>query len=759
MGTLLFFITLLFPQQPANGCGIAYEEYFGYSFIQPNILRLDDGFAPYFLDIGEIYDEYISPKETQILNNVQEWRERFCNKPSATDMHYVIYKAPIKQLIDLKQVMISDKLKLSYAGRKMSTNSFSKYLYRHKCFETVDYLIFAKSCEPHVVATKMWEDKEKDINAMMELIKKGKKQFLETKSYYFRLRYAYQIIRLAHYAKKYELTLELYDYLMPKIDNDPSLIEYWIMGHKAGALQKTGKTVEAAYLYSLVFANCPEKRESAIRSFKIKTDEEWGQCLLLCQNNRERATLYALRAHKENSQLITEMKDIYQLDPLNSNLESLALGETKRLEKDLLGYTFNDKKKINKKYFGLPRKVAGENVIQLLTFVQQIVKEKKTKRQDFWKILEGYLEVLSGDYYYAKQSFEKASHIVTNDTLKYQLKVFELALEINAWDKITPEVEERIVEIKKDRKKYLEKNPDFDDMLRDKMAWLYHNNGDEAKAFLCYNNITDLRPNPVLTIVNDLLDLTSKKDITEIEKLMITKADGTTIRNDVIDMKANYFLSTFQLEKALEIYKKMPDETYWDKYGLYNPFAERIIDCVNCPIPDSLTGMNKGDMMRSILNKKLESVSEMNKNKAAQLNYEIGLAFYNMTYFSYAWKAMDYYRSDISILSARKYKDAVFPTNLSPYGNKENFDCREALKYFNKARILTTNPELGAKAAFMAAKCEQNDYYVNGQPGAEKTHDNFAIIVDQFSDTRFYGKLINECRYFNTYVNKLSGGE
>lgn len=753
----LFLGIVLLPQRPAKGCGISYDEYFGYSFIQPNIIRLQNGFSPFFLDMDEIYDEFISPNETQIINNIKEWRERFCNRPTAADLHYVIYKAPIKQLIDLKEAMISKKLALSYAGRKMNTNSFARYLFRHKCYETVDYLIFAKSCEPHVVAPKIWEEKETDVAAMLELIKRGKKQFLDTKSYYFRLRYAYQIIRLAHYAKQYELALELYDYLMPKIDNDPSRIEYWIMGHKAGALRKTGKTVEAAYLYSLVFQNCPEKRESAIRSFRIKTDEEWGKCLLLCQNDQERATLYALRAYKDNSRLVTEMKDIYQLDPLNADLESLALGETRRLEKDLLGYSYNDKKKINKRYFGIPRKQAGINVIELLAFVQQVVKENRVKRMDFWKILKGYLEVLSGDYYYAQQSFQQAQKVVTNDTLKYQLKVFELALEITSWEKITPAIEDRIVVIKKDREKLLEKNPDFDDMLRDKMAWLYHQNGDEAKSFLCYNNIAELRPNPKLGIINDLLEITDKDGMTEIEEMMVTKPDGTTIRNDIIDMKANYFLSTFQVEKALEIYKQMPDETYWDKYGLYNPFAERINDCVNCSIPDSLTGMNKGDMMRLILNKRLESVSEMNKNKAAQLNYEIGLAFYNMTYFSYSWKAMDYYRSSVSIKSARKHPDAIFPSNNSPFGNKEYFDCSEALNYFNKARILTTNPELGAKAAFMAAKCEQNNYYVNGSPLEEKPHVNFAIIADQFSETQFYGRLINECKYFNTYVDKITG--
>ena len=33
------------------------------------------------------------------------------------------------------------------------------------------------------------------------------------------LRYAYQIVRLAHYAQDYELALKMYDFALPKISN------------------------------------------------------------------------------------------------------------------------------------------------------------------------------------------------------------------------------------------------------------------------------------------------------------------------------------------------------------------------------------------------------------------------------------------------------------------------------------------------------------------------------------------------------------
>ena len=133
-------------------------------------------------------------------------------------------------------------------------------------------------------------------------------------------RYAYQLIRLAHYANDYQGVLDLFEFLEPKIDDQESIINYWILGHKAGALNALGQNVKAAYLYSVIFQNTPSKRETAYRSFNIKTDEEWKACLLLCENNMERATLYAIRANADQSKAAEEMEQIYELDPENLSL-------------------------------------------------------------------------------------------------------------------------------------------------------------------------------------------------------------------------------------------------------------------------------------------------------------------------------------------------------------------------------------------------------------------------------------------------------
>ena len=198
-------------------------------------------------------------------------------------------------------------------------------------------------------------------------------------------------------------------------------MNYWILGHKAGALKSLGEIVEAAYLFSLIFDQCPSKRESAFRSFEIRTDEEWDACFLKCQSDRERAALYALRANAKFSIAAEAMEKIYELDPTNENLELLLVKEIREMEKDLLGIEFNDKKKQNKQFHNLPRKKAGSYLVALQTFVLKCIEENKIANPELWQLANGYLEYLAGDLYAAGKTFERLKENITNKLLKEQV--------------------------------------------------------------------------------------------------------------------------------------------------------------------------------------------------------------------------------------------------------------------------------------------------------------------------------------------------
>lgn len=744
------WIVILYCSSPvplSKGCGPAPYTFEGYSFLHPYIVNPRSDMAPFILDFGLIQKFYKGQRVVQQVGNLVEWQERFCDGPELEDLEYVIYKASVDEMRRLRTSIGSKSIPLDY---RLEKNTFAQYLDRNKCFETIDYLIFAKRCEPYVVRPQAWGKGKLPVNNMQRLIDLGKRVFMRTESHYIKLRYAYQLIRLAHYAQDYEQTLELYDFLMPKIDNAPSIIEDWILGHKAGAMMALGQNVEASYLYAKIFGKCPSKRESAFRSFKIKTDEEWHQCLLLCEDNPERANLYVLRANGENAIILEELKKIYDLDPKNENLEFLMVKEIQKLEKDLLGTEFNDHRRENKRFAKIPRPIAGSYIIDLQKFVRHLIDEKKVRRPDFWLIVEGYLELLAGNYYDAGKSFGTAQKLVKNDTLKQQLEVFELVLKISAMESVDETVETEIAKIKRTNK-WFEIFEDFSDLIDDKLVYLYQQNGHPGKAFRSRYSLKELKPNPQMDILNDLLNICDKPRPNRLERDMVIQGDST-IKNDLLDIKATLFMSEYQFEAALEVYKEM-DRVEWDNYGLFNPFEFRFKDCVNCKITDTLRLYNKGELIERLLELEYKAKATSDQNQAAYYNYLLGLGHYNMSYFSSSWKAMDYFRSGSSI-SSRNLKDGdnIIPHRYYPLGNKENFDCTRALFYFEKARVLATNLNLAAQASYMAAKCERNIYYFNRANGAPRTYEYFRLLQTLYSDSDFYKTEMGKCKEFAVYV-------
>ena len=119
-------------------------------------------------------------------------------------------------------------------------------------------------------------------------------------------------------------------------------------------------------------------------------------------------------------------------------------------------------------------------MIELQEFVRRLLKDRQVDRPDFWKVTEGYLELLAGDNYQAARTFRLAREMVTNDTLKEQLEVFELALEINSFSSASDSIERRAERIIRSNEWY-EVFEDFSDFLNDKMADLYDKGGNRVR--------------------------------------------------------------------------------------------------------------------------------------------------------------------------------------------------------------------------------------------------------------------------------------
>jgi hypothetical protein len=594
---------------------------------------------------------------------------------------------------------------------------------------------------------------------MQSLIREGEIEFRDCKSHYIKRRYAYQLLRLAHYSGQYQQVLDLYDKLIPKIDRrKASILDGWMLSLKAGALKRLGETVEAAYLFSIIFREYPSVRTEAFRSFYLKNDEQWEECLNMCVSNEERATLYVIRAHREYSKAVQEMTSIYELDPLNPNLPLLLVQELLRLEEDLLGLEFNDQREANQKQYGIPRPNAAKSLIELHRFIRRVIDEARIQDLDIWRVAEGYAELLSRDYYAAGITFSKIRDKIRDKALRQQLEVMELVLQIAGFQTPSPKVEEQAYQIRLYSDLYTA-YPDLQDFLSDKMAHLYQQADRPGKGFLAQHPPRELSYNPDPEVLDDLISVSNKVDKSGYERILLQNRQGKDITNDLWNMKGIYFLSRFQMEAAVESFKRIP-ATEREQFGLFNPFYFRFSDCVHCPPPKDTLQYDRVELVQKLL--ELDYLGKADLEKGAYHYFQLGLGLYNMTYYGYAWRAMDLFRS-----GANWYPDPdhIYPSWLSPTGNYEVKDCSEPLQYFEISRRLAhdSDKELAARAAFMAARCRQKMYFNSPdfkyRPGSNvipalppEYREYYDLLISEYRSTEFYREIIQECLYFRAYA-------
>lgn len=779
MPAILVLFTFL-PNQISKGCGPTLDVNFSYTFIGDDLLGTVCKEAPFLLHVGhnrfdfkdKVYKFYGTEVEQQQKSNLEEWQASVCENAPINDIRKVVYHT---ESAALQTALSFIQGTTTVLDGKLKGNAFIDYLISLECHETIEYLLFAKECEPFVVARNAWSPPVHNSTKMSELINKGLKKFRRSKSHFIRLRYAYQMIRLAHYKGDYQGTLELFDRLLPKIDYEKNLIYYWILGHKAGALMGLGLNVEASYLYTIIFNNCPTRRESAYRSFLVHDDRDWQECYIKCKNDEERIAMYTIRACRADSRATKEMGHIYALNPQSPMLELLLVREIRKLEEDLLGQpgdggTYSKKSRL---YHLKPRAARGKYVIELQDFARRCRQERKVDNPNLWYIAEGYLEFLAGDYYKASQTFADAERKVKNEALRDQLNAFSRVLYVAEQEEIDTELEAEFYTITHDDEFY-QKYPDFGDYFNDKIAELYEQANRPGLSFRSHYLLKELRYNPDLKIIEDLIQTIENEDErTRFERELAQGDLKNEAMKELANQKGTYWMSRGQLRRALDAFKQV-DRADWDEFGTFTPFITHINDCVECfddaelLVIDStgaLEPMNKGEILTAIL--EADSEARLGDSLSATKFYNIGIGLYNMSYYGPAWQAMDFYRSGNSLRSHISHRETnMVPLINSPNGNRENFDVSMAKNYFEEARYValeTDDFELAAKATFMAAKCDQKAFYKSSswKPYGKNPiippppyDENYRVLRDEYKNTDFYFLAVQECKYFRWYARE-----
>jgi|GEM_PF-1746653 len=764
----LISIILLLNIQGISACGYVDFTRPYYNLLDPNLL-MDDEYSPVFYTTSRYYNKWFEPEYKQD-DNIKEWNTFLGNFFKDEDIAELIYEVDKDTLI-----------KASF-GTYNGVNPVLQHLVKNNKKEILDYIAFAKQCEDYCNIDTYWQTKPED-GGEADLIKEGKIGTIKSKSWFIKLRYAFQTVKLLHLYNKLNECIVFYDRFIDVL-KVKSIIKYWAMDHKAGALMKVGKRAEGLYLFTRVFAECPSRRYSAYYSFKVDSDREWDEILSLCINNDEKAVLYFLRGINPVSVALEEIENIYELNPQSEYLQILALKEINKLENELLSRDLENANYlfIKKNKGDFKNKQLLDYLIKFKILIDDILNSKKQTNTEFWQIISAYTDFLNSNY---KSAGEKLINI-SSENINYerQINIIKTAITVCSAVKIDDVYENNLIDLLLKSYPFNFTDKDITDLILDFSYYLFDDNQIIKKFFCKKGSYYELRTEINILMIDALLSLIDKEDKTLFEKFLLyffvkdsnsgredyVEEDITEISNfsflkeSLLELKGTYYLINDDLENALKIYESLSDD-FWSYYNSQNvfidPFNLFIIDKINYDGFERLTDtITKIDFTKKLL----ELTDNIKKSKRdAESYFLLGNAYYNITYFGASFNLVSNYRS------------GSFYSGFT--------DCSKALYYFKNAVKYTKDKELAAKACYMAAKCQQNIYdleyntesysYDNesylykkyngrlGFPADEEQKENknyreyFKILNNKYSKTQFYEQIIKECKYFDYYVENF----
>ena len=339
---MMLCVSTFFVSFPQNiiGCGPGIDPYDYYtSFFNPDV-SVNNNLRPfYYTGYNFLYDEAEPVQTTDVL--AEEWKNYCANNVTAKDAKNFVTQFSQKDISNIYfNIEKSQPLKIPDSVKQ---NSVTKYFVQQKDLEALGYIIYAKKAEPYVTGDyTTWEPIKRDSIVMAKLIKNGQQLYSASKKELFKLKYAYQITRLAFYSGNNEDAIKFYDEYIAanKIE---SVLQPLSFALKGGAQYKLGNKKEAAYIFSKVFALADVKKVSNYQSFRWAVDSKANrnEYLQLCKNDIEKADMLALFALGSAANETETIAEIAKLNPLNTTLETLIAREINKLEESYLTPALN----------------------------------------------------------------------------------------------------------------------------------------------------------------------------------------------------------------------------------------------------------------------------------------------------------------------------------------------------------------------------------------------------------------------------------
>ena len=734
--------------------GDDFADYFN-SFFAPETSNLPAS-KPFFRSVHTFYGDgeyYYDNYEKNANNihlmdsvNIEDWKTFFSGKVTTGDLKYIVYKSRIGEIdtcifyLKNNTYVIKDYLK---------NNGLMKYEDKAVVKDFLFYQGFAKRCEPFATYQKIWWyendtlDPRKDLATMQKLISGGQKSLQSNKSAFIKQRYAFQIIRLMYQAGMHKEAVAYFDenndLFLPKIT-----IYYRSLGYLAASKYKLGNFSEANYLYSIIFDNCELMKKSSYLSFHPQNESDWLGAMNLAKTQREKEVLWHLLGiHVDPFRAMTE---IYKLDPKSEFLDLLLVRAVNINEEEFIK---------NQSYWEAKEKSNAFNTdkvdTKMLDFIEKVATTGNTSKPYLWHLAAGYLNLIRGNYKPAETYFVNAESAAAKDNLvAEQIKAFRLISMIEQYTKPNTKTEEILSKelswIGSSIHHPALRKECINNWALSRLSEKYQAWGDSIKAQCLDNNRNSLFYSSKKN-VDDLIAFMDKPAKTNFETFILGVYPYK--KATLINYKAIDLIYKYKFEDAIAMIDICPDAGKAELPA--DPFVIHINDCHDCDFAAKKDRVytNYTFLKRLV---ELQKKAETEPENAADYYFKLANGLYNMTFFG---NAHSVFESPLINLHVGYISWGDDDSEISAY--RPYFDCSKAMEYYEKAINASTDNEFKAKCCFMASKCEQNQYYITKTFTGNnilKNGNYFKQLKNNFSKTKYYQEVINECGYFKKYAMK-----
>lgn len=726
----------------------------------------------FYLSDRTLFSEENFDKED--VANVKEWA-KYCNgRAKEDDIRWVLANGSSPMLNAVNAALAGSKR----LPDSLKNNTFLQHIVTKHDSELLQYLSFAVECQGYVNVSfyDMWDYKAPDQQEIRKLLDKGEEGYNQCSKDFLKLRWGFQVARLAHYNNLFDDFLRYYNnYINPiKLSSE---VQTWSLSLYAGMLYKTGKMAESAYLFSRVFETCPKYRLQAYNSFRHIEPNEVEAAVALCKDNHEKAVIKAMQGYNSFENVPQLLRTIAQLDPTLPDLEVLAIREINKIELSIgspSSYYTTSEKSSNKAYLDSISRI-------LQPILLEVAKNKQTPTPSLWYVGSSYLYFLCQEYDKAKQMVTMAEKSHPTSKVKDQISIVRLLVEINQNKELAKDSDETIAKslewlrskaLADTSKRYYYGSTDYfyrsyQSVASELLAKKYLSQNNAPMAILCQNlsNVTQdahsysyysiggyIDSNASIGDIEKLIELQSKANKTKLE-VFLTK-HASIGNNHLYELIGTKYLRTYQFEKAEEYYKKLP-ATYWGsmavaEYLNEDPFADN--DNTSKPTKKHVR-YNKLTFARKMI--EYSKLATQGGEKGATYYYLLANAYFNISHAGNSW-AMSQYE-----WSGSEYYQPYNGETNDPFKN-DYYKATTAMNLYFKAASLAKNPEMKARCLFQASKCyalqvdawHWDSNYTKLQAGDYiKKNKYFKELVQKYRNTKYYKYAYARCSYLRDYVN------